>query len=156
MLFHDLGVSCCFVSDLRINHFLPNHGSNQKRIILESSDRTQAVVSVVGIASPVIVETAFQYKWNMFKKGFRTNCNKIFMKADHSLSSYSLFQALRSLNYQMVGMTRKWKARENDERIIWKKEVTYRLDRLIFAFALSHGPNHLGAWNKLTTVLSGH
>ena len=65
MQFHDLGVSCCFVSDLRINHFLPNHGSNQKRIVLESSDRThgtQAVVNVVGIVSPVIIETAFQYK----------------------------------------------------------------------------------------------
>ena len=73
------------------------------------------------------------------------------MKADHSLSN--LFQALRSLNYQMVGMTRKRKARENDERIVWKKEVTYRL---IIAFALSHGPDHLGAWNKLTAVLSGY
>ena len=73
------------------------------------------------------------------------------MKADHSLSS--LFQDLRSLRYQMVGMMRKWKARENDERMIWKKEV---ISRLIFAFALSHGPNHLGAWNKLTAVLSGH
>ena len=66
------------------------------------------------------------------------------MKADHSLSS--LFQALRSLHYQMVGITR-------DERMIWKKEVT---SRLIFAFALSHGAGHLGAWNKLTAVLSGH
>ena len=73
------------------------------------------------------------------------------MKADHSLPT--LFQALRSLHYQMAGMTRKWKARENDERMIWKKEVT---SRLIFAFALSHGPDHLGAWNKLTAVLSGH
>ena len=71
MQFHDLGVSCCFVSDRRINYFLPNHGSNQKRIILESSDRTQAVVSVVGRESPVIIETAFQYRWNMFKKGLQ-------------------------------------------------------------------------------------
>ena len=71
MQFQDWGVSCCFVSDLRINHFLPNHGLNKKRIILESSDRTQAVVSVVGIVSPVIIETVFQYKWNVFKKGLQ-------------------------------------------------------------------------------------
>ena len=45
---------------LRIDHFSPNHGSNQERIILESSDRTQVAKCAVGILSSVIIETAFQ------------------------------------------------------------------------------------------------